>query len=686
MTDTGYAVGGSTSTSGGVSDSKGTSYWPLSRCKKAYLDYLTNKTAEIEEQKEARRYYHGAQWTNEQLKVLKKRRQPPSTKNRIARKIDGTIGLIERLRQDPKAFPRTPKHEQGAELATAVLRYALDEQDWKAKSPECARDGAVDGFGGVELEIEDGDHGDKEVGFDIVEPDSFFYDPRSYRADFSDAGYMGQGKWVEIDIAKDMFPDKADLISGLAEDGSELSTNPDREQKWFSFDGGKKLVRLVDVWYKHKGEWCWAIFTGSVILMEGQSYLRDEKNKTACKYIMFSCNVDHDGDRYGFVRHMKSSQDSFNFKHSKLNHILASRRLILSQGSVQDVEKARAEWARDDGVIVVNGNVNDGAKPDDRSFDFAGWAKLLEEDKMELDNYGPNQALIGDLTNQSGRAIQLLQQAGMAELGPYILGYRGWKVRVYRALFSAIQQHWQGERWVRVTDDDGVAQFIQINGTDVGPDGFPTMVNAIGSLDVDIILDEGPDTVNAQADLYETLQQVLPSIGDKLSPAEASAAVKLLIDSSAMPGSAKKTFREAQQAPPDPMQQAAAKLELEGKQAENEETKSKVALNMAKAQEAATPEMGAPQQPQPDELPMEVQIAQAVAEIVEKHASAKQKDAAAYKATVEAQLAPQKAAEEAELKRQNFQHQAEMDRANFQQSAKDNAEDRKIAARQKAKA
>jgi hypothetical protein len=108
-----------------------------------------NKTEEINEQKDARRYYHGAQWTEDQLKVLKKRRQPPSTKNRIARKIDGTIGLIERLRQDPKAFPRTPKQEQGAELATAVLRYVLDEQEWKAKSPECARDGAVDGIGGL---------------------------------------------------------------------------------------------------------------------------------------------------------------------------------------------------------------------------------------------------------------------------------------------------------------------------------------------------------------------------------------------------------------------------------------------------------------------------------------------------------------------------------------------------------
>jgi hypothetical protein len=62
-------------------------------------------------------------------------------------------------------------------------------------------------------------------------------------------------------------------------------------------------------------------------------------------------------------------------------------------------EKARQEWARDDGVVLVNGNVNDGIKADDRTFDFAGWAKLLEEDKAELDNYGPNQALIGDMAN-----------------------------------------------------------------------------------------------------------------------------------------------------------------------------------------------------------------------------------------------------------------------------------------------
>jgi hypothetical protein len=92
------------------------------------------------------------------------------------------------------------------------------------------------------------------------------------------------------------------------------------------------------------------IFTGSVILMEGEVLSHQREEQDACKYIMFSCNVDHDGDRYGFVRqHEIGSQDSLNFKHSKLNHILASKRLILTQGAVRmsrkPVRNGRARMA-----------------------------------------------------------------------------------------------------------------------------------------------------------------------------------------------------------------------------------------------------------------------------------------------------------------------------------------------------
>ena len=234
---------------------------------------------------------------------------------------------------------------------------------------------------------------------------------------------MGVGKWMDIDAAIEMFPDKAEDIQSSTELGSDMTTNPDRENKWFSWSGSRRLVRLVDIWYRHKGEWCWAMFTGSIVLMEGKSFLFNEKNKTECKYIMFSGNVDHDGDRYGFVRNMKSAQDEYNSRRSRALFTANSRRLMIAEGAVQDIERARSEWARPDGVVLVGSKtVADGIKADDQSFDFAGQLKLMENAIAELENYGPNQSLVGDVQNQSGRAIQLLQQAGMAELGPYIQG------------------------------------------------------------------------------------------------------------------------------------------------------------------------------------------------------------------------------------------------------------------------
>lgn len=640
MANTGYSVGGSsvaaTGYAPGPDQSEG---WDLGRLKKSYLDYIGNKQDEIEEQKSSRRYYHAAQWTDAQIKALNKRKQPVVTFNRIARKINGVVGLIERLRQDPKAFPRTPKHEEGAELATAVLRYVLDEQEWKAKSPECAINGAVDGVGGVEIEITQGDQGDNEISFEVVNPDSFFYDPRSFRADFSDARYMGVGKWLDYDAAIEMFPEKADDLANCGEESTELTSDPDREKKWFSVSGTRKMIRIVDLWYKVKGEWRWALFTGHTVLMEGESYLIDEKNKTLCRYVMFSCNVDHDGDRYGFVRNMKSAQDEYNMRRSKGLHIINSRRLILSKGAFDDVETARREWARPDGVLEVNGDVGAGAKADDQSIDFAGQMKLMENAIAELENYGPNQALIGDAANQSGRAIALLQQAGMAELGPYILAYKGWKVRLYRAIWNAVQRHWSAERWVRVTDDDNVAQFIQVNGTQIDPmTGAPSLVNAIGSLDVDIIIDEGADHINMQADAYDTLT-VMASKGANVPP-------QVLLELAPLPASTKKKLIDML-SQPDPATQQAKQIAMAGEAAKVDETKSKTALNMAKAQEAMTPEQQVPQQQSYEPHPM-LQDAKLTADINAQNAKAEQSRALAAKAEQETALAPFQMAQEAQ--------------------------------------
>lgn len=641
MNQTGY-VAGSSSSAGTEEPSEGR-YWPLSRLKKAYLDYIGNKREEIDEQIEARRYYHGAHWTADELSKLKKRNQPPVTFNRIVRKINGVVGLIEKMKTDPKAYPRTPKHEAGAELATAVLRYVLDQQQWDSVRPECVREAAINGVSGVEIVIEAGDQGDKEIGLEGVSSDAYFYDPRSFKLDFSDARYQGVGKWADIEEVQATFPDKKDEISSAGQGDSDLTSGSDRDNKWFMIEGGSKRVRLVDIWYQHGNKWCWAIFIGNTILMEGESYLVDEKGKTFCKFLMWSSNVDHEGDRYGFIRDMKSAQDEINHRRSKALHKLSSRRLIMLDGAVKDVEKARHEWARPDGVVVVNpiaDSLEGAIKADDQENDFAGEMALMDNAASEIENFGFNPALIGQgVQDMSGRAINLQQQAGIAELGPFTVAYKGWTLRVYRAIWNAVQKHWTSERFIRVTDDEDVAQFIQINGQRPDPmTGQPALVNAIGSLDVDIILDEGPDTVNMMADAYDTLQ-VMAGKGNQIP-------LPILFELSPLPLSVKKKLNDllekSQQA--DPALEAAKRIQIEGASAEVEETRSRTALNIAKARESMTPDVQSPQAP---EVPVQLQSMKTLAEVGKLEADTEKSRADAFKTIQEARLAPQKMAQEA---------------------------------------
>lgn len=608
-------------------------YWELTKCKRCYTDFLTSKREELDEAITALRYYHGSQYTAEQLRVLKKRKQPAMTFNRVGRKIDGVIGTLERLRMDAKAFARTPQHEQGADLASAAVRYVLDEQEWKSKSPQCGLDGAIEGIGGIEMEIVPGDQGDAEVGFEPVDTQSYFYDPRSFKPDFSDALYLGVGKWLEEDIAKDMFPDAPE--GALEASGTDLVPSNDKENRWFSTQGQRNRVRVVEIWYKHNGGWCWAVFTGSAILKEGQSPFKDEKGKPTSKYIMFSGGVDQDGDRYGFVRNMKSAQDGLNAKQSKMQHILASKRIFLTRGAVTDIEQVRKEAARPDGVVLLDRPVNEGLKIDDQTFDFTGLGKLLELNIMEIENFGPNHALVGQggVEKNSGRAIALLQQAGMAELGPFLIAYRGWKIRVYRAIWNAVQQFWKAQRWIRVTDDQQLAQYIQINGLGIDPQtGQPTIVNALGSLDVDIILDEGPDVMNAMQETNETLREVLPAVAPLLTPGKATSLTDILIETSGLPSDAKKRYRDAAEEEAKQPPQEPPEVQIQ---------KAKAQVDMAKAEHSA-----------------KIDETKAQNDILAKRASAESDiEIARVKAAAEIQIMREKANAEIEINNQKAQAQ-----------------------------
>jgi hypothetical protein len=576
----------------GPVETDNTGYWPLSRLKRAYLDYVGHKRDEILEQQDARRYRHGSQYTSEQTATYNKRKQPIVTYNRIAPKVNGVVGLIEKLRQAPKAYPRTPKEEAGADLATAVVRYVVDEQQFKTLSPFCGQDAAIDGLSGIELTLEKGDQGDPEIGLAKVEGDDFFYDPRSYDLDFTDCRYMGVAKWLDLEMVIEMFPDKEQEIRDSVESGTDLTTNSDRDNKWYVSDGDAKRVRVIDHWYMMKGEWCYCIYTGSVKLAEGKSYFTDQKGKSFCKFVMFSANVDQDGDRYGFVRQFKSVQDEINQRRSKSLHILNSRRILAEDGAFDDIEKTRLEAIRPDGVVIHNkgfeASFDDGIKMQETEAQL----KFLQEAKEELDSYGPTLSLVGDIgANLSGRAISLQQQAGIAQLGPFMVSYKAWKLRVYRAIWNAVRQHWKAERWIRVTDDESSVNFVGLNQVGTNPmTGMPTMVNQVSALDVDIIMEEGPDTINMMADTWEALSalaqngaEIPPDILLELAPGIDASTRKRLIDKLSQP---------------DPAVEQAKQLELQTAAAKIQDTQAATGLKKAQTIDTLRGEQGGQQGPE----------------------------------------------------------------------------------------
>lgn len=541
-------------------------FYPVSRLRQQYIDYLAAKVPEYEEQRQSRHYFHAAQWTPEQIEVLRKRKQPIVTFNRMARKINGVVGLVQRLRQDPKAYPTAPGYEAGAELATQCVRSVLQANRWKFLDPACARQAGIEGIGGVEFKLIEGDHDDPDVGMDFVFGDDFFYDPRSAKPDFSDARYMGIAKWLDVEAAVELFPEhEQELRTLMVETGFDLTTHADREFKWIYVN--EKRLRLVEHWYRHRNNWYWAFYCSLILLDQDRSPFLDERGNAMCRFEMFSQDVDHDGDRYGLTRNLKGPQDELNQRRSKALHMSNVTAIKVEKGAVDDVETTRRERARPDGVIEYNKGFAAPADIEDNN-NLQSHLALMQDARQEIDsfaNVSPNILAQDDPSEHSGVAINLMQRAGVSELGGFFMNYSDWKERVYRKAWNIIKRTWQAERFIRVTDNQGLAQFIQVNGMDFDEYGAPIIVNAIGELGVAIELDDGPDVANLMQETWDLIKQ------DATIPWQIKIAFMPISDSE------RKRLMGFIQQPPNPIQQQAAILELQKAAADIEDKKAQAA-------------------------------------------------------------------------------------------------------------
>lgn len=549
-----------------------------------------------------RRYYDGK--IDEKLKTsLRRKRQPDFTINRVRPGVEGMVGVVEKGKSDPRAWPRTPQDEAASEVATDTLRYVADINRWQQNKLKVFRNICVEGTAAAITEVDD----QLEVRIRRIRFEEFFYDPYSREPDFSDASYMGVAKWQYVDELISAYPDQEAalrLICSNGDTGASDATWNDRpdDNSTMWTDPRRKRMLAVEMYKRERGQWMKCVFVGSLKLEEGVSPYEDNEGKPCNPIEAQSAYVDDENQRYGVVADMVGPQDEINVYRRRAAHHATFRQVQETDpvAAYADPEEVRREAAKPDGVIPPGY----GIVPNDKfQLDIA----LLQEAKAEIERVGPNPALLARGAASSGRQDLIRQQAGLTELAHLFSGLDDLELRIYRQVWARIRQFWKAPKFIRVTDDENAVKFVQINEPVVVGErpvidpmtGFPAydpvtrqirtepvteVRNNVAQMGVDIIVDSTPDTANVQQEQFQALVDLAPVFAQNGQPIP----LKAIIQASSLPK--KRELLEAldqekPQGPPPltPEQQQMMQLEMADKAAGVDKTRAQAEQARANA-------------------------------------------------------------------------------------------------------
>lgn len=569
-----------------------------------------------ESSEKCRDYYDGNQYTDEEIGVLKKRKQPIITVNRIKPKINTLKGLESKSRTNPKALPRNQGFDdEAAAAAQDSIRFVLDENEADNIFSECFDNLCIEGTEAMEINVQpDPKAQDFIITLRQIRWDRQFIDPHSLEKSGVDARYHGEVLWLDFDDAVALYPNaKAVIETTLDKFGAKSGETYNDKPQYRWVDAKRKRVCLISMCYRESnGTWMHCIFVRGGYVQEPKEIpFRDEDGNSFSMYVFQSAYVDRDGNRYGPVKDWLSQQDEINKRRSKALHLMSVRQAKVRKGAVDSLVKLREELAKPDGLIEENieGGVDVLPTGDMAQAQF----NLLTEAKAEIDSVGVNSALAGTETRAlSGRALEARANAGSIEIQPILDAHQQFKNRVYRVIWNLIRQYWTAQKWVRVTDNENNVKFVGLNQPVTMGDKVLERIKASGQpvdeqtmqmirsdpqmgvvvgqknvpaqLEVDIILDEVPDFAALQSEQFAELTSLAKN-GMPIPP-EAILMASSLRDKEKIIKMMKGQTEDGQNPQVLQLQQQIQELTqaLEGVTQENEQMKTEMGLKAAEVE------------------------------------------------------------------------------------------------------
>jgi hypothetical protein len=569
-------------------------------------------------------FYDGDQWTEDDAQELRERGQAPLVFNIIKSTVDWIIGTERRTRVDYRVLPREANDTEGAETKTNLLKFVSDVNRFPYARSRAFADAIKAGVGWLEISIRS-DPTEEPIYQGYEDWRNVWYDPMSVEPDMSDARFLFRERYVDLDVALEMFPDRQDVLRAAAVTSAQFGTDSmllddvDAERDIYDqgvgiFQDCRSRVKLSECWYRQI--WRGKILRGdelgtlngavydpksehhNAMVEAGHASIYDAvRLQTRC---MIYCEAGvlqdspspHKHNRfplvpiwgfrkkranapYGVIRGLVDPQSDLNKRRSKALFILSTQQIIADEDAVEDWDELAYEAARPDGII---------RKRTGKELEIRNTAQLAEEHVMLMQQDrefiestgGVTDEMMGRESNaQSGKAILARQDQGHAVTAELFDNLRMAIQIVGEITLSLIEQYYAERKVVRIVGDRGQAQYVTIN--EPQPDG--SILNDITARQADFQVDAMNFSASARQAAFESMMNMIGQLGN---PDAAMALLDLAIDLSDIPGKDEMVKRiRAMTGQKDPDQTDESPEDMDAEQAEQTRAQQEAELQAA---------------------------------------------------------------------------------------------------------
>lgn len=503
-------------------------------------------------------FYDNIQWREEDARTLRERGQVPLVYNVISSSVNWVIGTEKRGRSDYKILPRRKDAGKPAERKTQLMKYLSDVNRSPFHRSRAFEDAVKVGIGWIESGVQNEDDG--EPVYNRYESwRNILWDSASTEKDLSDCRYIFRTKWVDLDIAEAIFPERVGTLResadshrsyGLDADGDEaMDSHEDSLNSYTAASGAinrhiRRRVRLIECWFRKPtkvkrlvgGEFSGEIYDEKDPAPGHKEQIESGEASPQVRTMMRThvaifCNTGmlyfhespyrhnqfpftpiwcyrrgRDGLPYGMIRSMRDMQEDINKRASKALHILSTNKVIMDEGAVEDLDEFVEEVSRPDAVLVKKKGY-DLTINAERELAPAHLDLMSRSISMIQSLSGVTDENMGRATNAtSGRAITARQEQGSMTTAGIFDNLR-FAVQIHgEKELSLIEQYFSDQKQFRITNMRGTPEYITIN------DGLPE--NDIIRTKADFVISDADWRASVRQaqteELFALLQQLAP--------------------------------------------------------------------------------------------------------------------------------------------------------------------------------